>query len=606
MRVLTSFFVISALVLMDSVAVSAVGSGRARPGSVTGVLMQKAQDEARMPGLDVNNCPNCEKPTPPPPPPPPIKPENPCGEVIPMLGVDICVARNACEGIKADGHSGVFDETKMKCQIPVCAHNWSGVIKKGGEDVCGLVEMGTALRCDANLFDQITVMRRTSQWVAPLMAAGGAGIGAGVGAIIDKNQNAKAAHLATLANENEAAYKGGQAGAAKIMFDGRPYDLPAQAAELRAALSGNRNLDNKIQQAINLINNCTARIFHDLVRLDVDGFRKWGRIKVTVGSDCTSDVHDNSVKFCQFQNIHASTDKTADCSKVSFVRASNFSNPYLPNNKHQNPKLEEYYFYPENNGNLMSGEISSATCLFRDSQGSAELDNDATIQMDLWRMNFLTRYIMMATQAQNSKFKSDLVTALNKFEFSASSVDSGVNNYDILNWIVVRSKNDSDNFGNVPNGTCNWQGINSLLPGEEYLGSAASVADDSTKNILMEAYGALLALRAHGNLNAELEALFGVLDSIQVNAVGIGGIHEGLGDRINKDLGKDRPWYQTATARGALIGGLAGAAGGLGYWFAEGASTFCNVGGFEQVKLNKSYSVPTFREYLLNKGFMQQ
>ena len=608
MRFYTSFCAISALVLVGSVAESAVGSGRGRPGAVTGVLMQNAQQEqARMPGLDVNNCPGCTTPTPQPPspPPPPPQPENPCGEVIPMLGVDICVARNACEGIKTDGHSGVFNEATLKCQIPVCAHNWSGIIKKNGEDVCGLVDMGTALRCDANLFDQITAMRRTSQWVTPLMIAGGTGIGAGVGAAIDKSQNKKAAHLATLAYENESAYKHGKGGIAVITFDGRDYELPKMANDLKAALRTNKTLEGKTKEAEGLIDNCASKMFWELVSVDgIENEQKWGRIKISrTVSACKSD--DNDYIFCQFQNIHRTTKDMADCAKGDFSKALNINPSYTPGQRHTNPREDHFYW-----GNGNSTNIADGKCYFRDSQGSGEVNVSATIQQDWARMKFLQHYKSTATGGGDSRSK--LKTALSGFNFDEAGLAKSTNaTYsgnvaNILNWVLVESNGDT-RFGDVPRiGTCDATAIDNLLSDEGYLGSASQVAGwkNTTNNILMEAYGALLALKMYGGLDAELEGLYAVLDGIQVQAGAINGIHEGLGDRIKADLGENRPWHKTATARGMLIGGLVGVAGGLTYWGLEGASTFCNVGGFEQVKLNRSYSVPTFREYLLNKGFV--
>jgi hypothetical protein len=66
-----------------------------------------------------------------------------------------------------------------------------------------------------------------------------------------------------------------------------------------------------------------------------------------------------------------------------------------------------------------------------------------------------------------------------------------------------------------------------------------------------------------------------------------------------------KKFFQTGKGRGLLIGTGVGTLGGLAYYFAEGASVFCNVGGLEQVKLDKTYSIPSLREYIVKHGFLK-
>ncbi len=601
MRIRTSLAIISVLCATDALAAGVAPNSRTRPGSVTGALLQNAQTAARMPGLDVNNCPGCQPtPTPIPTPTP-----NPCGEVIPQLGVDICVARSACAGIKADGHNGVFDEVSLTCKIPVCAHNWSGIIKKDGADVCGFVNMNTALRCDANLFDQIDVMRRTSQWVVPLTVAGGAGIGAGVGAIIDSNQDKKAAALAAKSDANDGLYKELNASVPnKITFMGVDYDLSQDAdrQKLKDTLNNSEQLKNKIVEANELVDSCALNMFKELVSVNVKGNKKFGRIKISenMGS-CLSD--NNDYIYCQFQNLHSTTDKTADCDKGQFSTARNINPTYTPAENSTNPKTENFSWGHSNN----ESNIPNGTCYFRDSQGSGEVNEFATVQADLWRMEFLLNYRQNAkTDAiYNSEFRRNLQSNLMQYDFQHDKVNASGIDAKILNYVLVTGPKFSTILNMTAPRQCSESAIKALLPDKDYVGDAGTMSGGRTNNILMEAYGALSGLQQFNGLDDNLEAFLSTLNFIDVHASAAANINEGLGSDIEQTFGEKRGFFQKAVGRGLLIGTGVGAAAGLGYWFAEGASTFCNVGGLEQVKLGKSYSVQSFRDYLYNKGFIK-
>ncbi|NMA32504.1 MAG: hypothetical protein GX944_01070 [Alphaproteobacteria bacterium] len=590
MRVLISVAIISAIFGADALAANIAPNGRSRPGSVKGaIISNQAKNAVQGPyttqGLDVNNCPGCRAaPHNNPMDIPQSDDDSTCGEILPALGVDACVAKKACSGITVDGHSGIFDEATATCKIPVCAHNWSGIIKKDTEDVCAYVDMNKVITCNADLFEQIDSMRRTSQWVVPLAVAGGAGIGTGVGALIDNKQNKKAEELAKIADGAQSGFSG------VIEFNGGKYKLPEEADKLKAAIKGHANLKGKMTKVNTLIDECAKSMFVDLTSQTVNGAQKWGRIKLTDSdTNCKSDVHDDNVKYCQFQNMHSQINKLADCAKTAFTDAG-FKDDYIKTVKSTNPSnsyLKSFGSWTRN-----------ATCYFRDSLGSGEAHVSATIQSDQATIEFLKNYIQKFNNSTDTNRK-ELVDKLNKFEFESNFSTSGVSNAtgDIINYVVVKSKDaNTTQFSSIIGGKCDAQELNNIFNDT----TSGSMTGASANNILLEAFGALTALNSINNLDSELEDLFNTLimsdDILEI---------QGLGSKIREYFGADRPFFKTAKGRGLLIGSGVGAVAGLGYWFAEGAGTFCDVGGLEQVKLKKSYSIPSFRDYLINKGFIK-
>ncbi|GHV35217.1 hypothetical protein AGMMS4952_27570 [Spirochaetia bacterium] len=115
---------------------------------------------------------------------------NPDDVLIPELGVSKKVARQICTGIYADGIPALFNEQTLDCAVPVVAHNWGGIIKKDGDSVVTYVSLGDTFKCSANEFEQVAILQRTSQWVAPLMVVAGGGIGFGIDYAVDtKREN---------------------------------------------------------------------------------------------------------------------------------------------------------------------------------------------------------------------------------------------------------------------------------------------------------------------------------------------------------------------------------------------------------------------------------
>jgi hypothetical protein len=96
-----------------------------------------------------------------------------------------------------------------------------------------------------------------------------------------------------------------------------------------------------------------------------------------------------------------------------------------------------------------------------------------------------------------------------------------------------------------------------------------------------------------------------MLQQVELSADAVIKTTDAFNERIDEEFGSKRPFFQTATGRGLLIGTGVGAIAGIGYYFAEGASTFCNVGGLDQTKMGKYFSIPSFREYIARYGFIK-
>ena len=121
MRTLINIAIISTVFLGTNVFAANISpNNRARPGSVKGFIITNQTQQVKTiteqgpyttPGLDIHNCPGCR-------PAPHITgiPNSECGEILPTLGVDICIARKHV-WVFINGHSGIFDETTTTCKI---------------------------------------------------------------------------------------------------------------------------------------------------------------------------------------------------------------------------------------------------------------------------------------------------------------------------------------------------------------------------------------------------------------------------------------------------------------------------------------------------------
>ena len=586
----------------------------AQPNPPAHICQTKPIDYCTQPHFDYDKC--CAQPN------PPASICNECGDIIPSLGVDICVARRACTSIWADNHQAIFDEDTLQCLIPAVAHNWSGVIKVSGQDLMVYVPMGEIFKCGNESFEQVRYMRRTSQWVVPVMIVGGAGIGAGIGAIIDANQKAKqeAADKAQREAWAQAAAQSANQQIADQMRNNDPsvtgyivklennkYDLKKQDSgqdssgnygrpdfirdlNLEGLANGN---DQQIKDYITEIETLVQILFQELVSTHVCGQPKLGRIKITADQGgCYENGGDDRL-FCHYDQIHVS--KTGDeiWSDCHTTRLSGGSMDLS----------ESQIFY------------STGQCFYRDEITASRQDAgqyqrghanvsaysyDTTVSADRERAKILTEF-QTALQNEDNPIFTTLKTKIGYIYDKSNVGNLNIGDFtdeqgNVLDYILVSTQ---VGFGSV------------IARQNDYCGAkdtAIIKADDTIKK-LYDRLGGLQILRELVTSDPQ-DVDTKLLDEALANVTAAIEFNNKISVSISPDLfqspaAKKRPFFQTSTGRGLLIGAGVGTLAGLGYWFAEGASTWCNVGGLEQVKLAKYWSIPTLREYIVRGNYIQ-
>ncbi|MCL2017920.1 MAG: hypothetical protein FWG80_04080 [Alphaproteobacteria bacterium] len=497
------------------------------------------------------------------------QPVDPDDYVIPMLGVNVRTARTACNRIQADGYPGIFVEETHECLIPVVAHNWGGIIRVDGDNLVAWVPMGEMMKCNADLFEEVSVLRRSSQWVVPTMVVGGAGIGALTGALIDTKQNKKADKYDDLGNKTIIPFKdkwyylsseGKNGIISPETVDGNgtkenPFPLTKLVEDVKSAITfaaeNVRSIQDSLNTAKKKVHDCAAVVFKELVTPSVTGDPKFGRIKITEGEDECDKNHNVGVTFCGYCRVNTG-----------------------PNCVNNNNKAD----YPFN-------RIKEGRCYYRNGYGNVSADTTRNAATDIHRVELLKTY--------SNIYKDEVDTLANKFDANCTFNDGHRETYNSisLTGLTVKCK--------VP--------FRELIGGNEKCEDPFSnLASGNPLSILIEAQ-AIINVLEDNNRNKPNFFTWGdskvAIDFIFIELEKIVNTFERFGD-VQKDFGRERPFFQKAVGRGLLIGTGIGALAGLGYWFAEGASVFCNVGGFEHVKLNRNYSVPTFREYLLKNGYV--
>ncbi|MCL2338646.1 MAG: hypothetical protein FWC51_01675 [Proteobacteria bacterium] len=558
-------------------------------------------------------------------------PVDPDDAIIPELGVSIKVARAACAGIYADAHQAVFDETTYQCLIPVVAHNWSGVMSANGGDIVAWAPMGNMLTCNSHAFENVSSLYKTSQWVIPVMILGGAGVGAGIGALIDsheakvaaenaKKQKEAADALKTKVNATLSAGVGmvGDTSATYVTYNGVTYQLrkanaadtscadcdpsaPGRAeliAALKPSVGGNSaDLGTYAKSVLT----CLKQNFREMVSTNnCAGDLKLGRIKITADPNGCLTNGGNRL-YCWYDDEHIRPSGGgiwSDCNT---------------DGRNSGRETARHAFFASNGQCYYRDEITAQRAdanQYKSGAGQFALFYDTTAADDVHRwgviMDFKARVCDNAQYAAVTAGAGEFAAACqwandvaNNFSGRADKANAAGNTF---NYFVVNAKG-SKTFGDmvagVACGAC--AGANGALP---------SLSDETVER-LREQYGALSALQnyagpddsaALNQMLASIAAKYNVAANLSAQ---IGAIDGDIDNMFGTDAAaKKKGFFQKNVGKGLLIGTGVGALGGLAYYFAEGASVFCNVGGLAQPKMNKSYSIPSFRQYIADHGYL--
>jgi predicted heme/steroid binding protein len=439
--------------------------------------------------------------------------------------------------------------------IPVVAHNWGGVIRARGQDVVAWAPMGSMVRCHNNSFEQVNAMRRTSQWVVPLMVVGGAGIGYGIGYAMDRSQERRV-------EETKVQIGAAGASSALIIFDGRFYDVSRAAtsgdgasaanplgrdALVAAMQRGQPQLQGMLDRASENIGNCAARMFQELVSSNVGGVQKFGDVRIA-SSGC---------------NCGTSNDNLIHCSGSTGNMASLAHTRPCPQNRN------------------MSGFPTNGTCYFRTGFGPVSGSPDRTAAYDLHRARLIENYINHHRPDLRGRLNITPNTSTDAARLNSLQICMASGTFNDISTALGQSA------GNCPQ---------SFFAAN---GPAESLAEWMGAHRALQEVGANLTAQ-NNTLTTELfDKINNTFELMVDTETAVTGM-----DILDTQFGKDRPWLQTARGRGTLIGAGVGVLAGLGYWFAEGRSVFCNVGGIGNIRMNNTFSIPTFREYIIRHNYM--
>jgi hypothetical protein len=343
------------------------------------------------------------------------------------------------------------------------------------------------------------------------------------------------------------------------------------------------------------------------VSADVNGECKLGRIQLTKDNNfnCYKSNRQDAL-YCKYDRVYADGN---DASKHGFANCNNNSaEPKVcPRNANWRDaacyfrdevtrvNTSEAVYYKTNTSDKSGAKLVGVPNVF----ASAE---DTTAAFDLHRYDVLKDFTN-SDYGKDNFGKENWFETLSNLKLSMDNNPDG-DNYENARYSSFQAYLESGKFGDIVDGT-ETDSIK-LFESCKLLSGMKDINGESDKAVGYNSIEKLVAYQAYiAGLDTVPGALSGVKISID-NAIDASGKIVMDTDKIKNILSPEKKkFFQRAVGRGLLIGAGVGTVAGVGYWFAEGASTFCDIGGLEQVKLNKTYSIPSFRNYLMDKGFIR-
>lgn len=525
-------------------------------------------------------------------------------DLIPLLGVNLTRAQAACASLGVGNYVGQFNPETNECDIPVVATNWSGDITKNGQVVMEYVPMGTQFSCSKNSFDQVSALRRSSQWVMPLLVVGSSGIGFGIDYAMDSKKEKQeqealreqqerlkreeANRLAMIANKQVTAdtdklnaeldtYENARKGLEDMGFEllssavtnTRETEVVitkcyAQTGNLKksyARLEGTSNLliaesgkefQKTCQDAINKMKN----------QLSAKGGKPTGEKEISwdktthaagliddacvTGAKVGAVVGGGSGLVLSGGNIVAGAG-TAVAGGVT--------------------------------GCITGGNLSLAwTTLVSTVEGSHNTAKAAS--------NIVHGREIGRVEGANSAY-ADAVATINRLGSQACA--SEANAEKTLSTIKGLTAALSSDMGNLKSAISNVRAVCKGVIKTDKI----EVSEQEVTNV-------------YSNVQVEINKMDDMLSNLRnINYTPVSLTDDEYNSLTEKTTEKTKTFWEKKGVSGAVIGAGVGSAAALGFWAAEGASIRCNIAGLADIKLNKTYSIPSFKEYLIQKGFAQ-
>ncbi|MDR2685208.1 MAG: hypothetical protein LBB23_00345 [Rickettsiales bacterium] len=469
--------------------------------------------------------------------------------IVPQLGVSVKEARDACEAIETFGYNGEFNELTYECMVPIVGTNFGKVIKNSDGDAVAHYPFGSGVQCNAGIFENISVMRRTSQYVIPAMIVGGAGIGAGVGYLVKNKQSSATANVVTT-NTSTA----GQT---------------TTASQTQASGAGTNST-----QTTASANDSKEQIAKDLEILANNVFN--GRVDLYC-KYLPAKMIDAIEELLQTSGSEKLGSQTVNClGEKEFLR---------PDKKMKNPALSLAAWVSrfDNDRRLLESQLA-----IEEFKTNTNCANAVKVKEFFDKNNGEINVEYVSLSAAKSR-PANQKGCLNKNVAEEMIAIT----YKGKPYGSLQVPNDHVKTAVVNNLKTLSTGVGGTFNNDKFIDAIIKDASDARlsqlQTITNRIKNAKLGSKEKDDLEKKIAELTSQIENDKKKIKGTS-----IGSFIDKALGN-----QMVT--GALIGAGAGAVGGLIYYFVEGSNTKCEVGDFKTMNLSETYRMPSFRDYLSGK-----